>query len=267
VERDPRSGCVTAVLLLLGRWARNDDGPCALQLVIVGIGIGFDDHVFSGGQCRTPWPHRHRLGHGAHPVRPHMGRRLGVTIMVATSPWTAVAASACGPAGSALPRLLRPAVGPREPLFNPAFPGGGRVFSGSGLGDRRHLVKEQPLPPLARQYSALAAARPRRRRRPVRLRALTETHGRSKVGALRRALGRQRASQSAPTKLLAGLPGSAAHAYRAPRRASRDRASYVLESKRDPVWSGRSALHPGSDIADHAYRNGDGVTDIEHCFP
>ena len=46
----------------------------------------------------------------------------------------------------------------------------------------------------------------------------------------------------------------------------RDRASYVLEQN-EIRFVVTSALHPGGEIADHAYKHGDGVKDIALRVP
>jgi 4-hydroxyphenylpyruvate dioxygenase len=55
-------------------------------------------------------------------------------------------------------------------------------------------------------------------------------------------------------------------AYAGPETGVRDRASYVLEQG-DVRLVVTSALHPGSEIADHAYAHGDGVKDISLQVP
>jgi 4-hydroxyphenylpyruvate dioxygenase len=55
-------------------------------------------------------------------------------------------------------------------------------------------------------------------------------------------------------------------AYAGPETGVRDRASYVLEQG-DVRLVVTSALHPGSEIADHAYAHGDGVRDISLQVP
>src|SRR5213593_4088454 len=55
-------------------------------------------------------------------------------------------------------------------------------------------------------------------------------------------------------------------AYAGPETGVRDRASYVLEQS-DIRFVVTSALHPGHEIADHAYNHGDGVKDIALRVP
>ena len=55
-------------------------------------------------------------------------------------------------------------------------------------------------------------------------------------------------------------------AYAGPETGVRDRASYVLEQNEIRLVV-TSALHPGSEIADHAYKHGDGVKDIALRVP
>ena len=55
-------------------------------------------------------------------------------------------------------------------------------------------------------------------------------------------------------------------AYAGPETGVRDRASYVLEQG-DVRFVVTSALHPGHEIADHAYTHGDGVKDIALRVP
>jgi 4-hydroxyphenylpyruvate dioxygenase len=55
-------------------------------------------------------------------------------------------------------------------------------------------------------------------------------------------------------------------AYAGPETGVRDRASYVLEQN-DIRLVVTSALHPGHEIADHAYNHGDGVRDISLRVP
>jgi 4-hydroxyphenylpyruvate dioxygenase len=55
-------------------------------------------------------------------------------------------------------------------------------------------------------------------------------------------------------------------AYAGPETGVRDRASYVLEQG-DIRFVVTSALHPGHEIADHAYAHGDGVKDISLRVP
>src|SRR5207237_1273225 len=55
-------------------------------------------------------------------------------------------------------------------------------------------------------------------------------------------------------------------AYAGPETGVRDRASYVLEQN-EIRFVVTSALHPGHEIADHAYNHGDGVKDIALRVP
>src|SRR5436305_12017150 len=55
-------------------------------------------------------------------------------------------------------------------------------------------------------------------------------------------------------------------AYAGPETGVRDRASYVLEQG-EVRFVVTSALHPGHEIADHAYAHGDGVKDIALRVP
>ena len=204
----------------------------------------------------------HRLGDGAHAVRPADGRDARRHVMGAI-------------VNHGLPPGVSAARGDRDPPAAAGRPRRPRRRAASGVLRRRRAsrsrvwviavlwVKEQPLRRSLDEVAAVDAAAATPATAAVESSCVTEDfmpldgwdHVELWVGNAKQA-----------AYYYEQAFGFRRTAYAGPETGVRDRASYVLEQSEIRLVV-TSALHPGHEIADHAYKHGDGVKDIALRVP